>query len=267
MAEVSGIEWTVADVLADGRRIEAEARRLFGESEGDMLGNVLDRIERAQSAQQPIYQAVSIDPDMGGWYDIPEQAYRLAISEGRKTRVLYATPQPAKASGSAPDGCGACGNGCNGGPCRVLQDSPPASTPQPGPRLYNAINRLMLRIGHDGDISSKAQECADVMAALAALPSDIAKPDAPQPFTDDEPFDGGSLTLGAIERERNKRFEELITLADDDENHAAGLVLVAELVGLDLPCSMEDIAREIRLLKSRRIPASRAPRGGRGVDD
>lgn len=30
---------------------------------------------------------------------------------------------------SAPDGCGACGNGCNGGPCRVLQDSPPASAP------------------------------------------------------------------------------------------------------------------------------------------
>lgn len=106
-----------------------------------------------------------------------------------------------------------------------------------------------------------------IFPGLAALPSDIAKPDAPQPFTDDEPFDGGSLTLGAIERERNKRFEELITLADDDENHAAGLVLVAELVGLDLPCSMEDIAREIRLLKSRRIPASRDPRGGRGVDD
>jgi hypothetical protein len=31
---------------------------------------------------------------------------------------------------SAPDGCGACGNGCNGGPCRVLQDSPPASAPE-----------------------------------------------------------------------------------------------------------------------------------------
>lgn len=51
--------------------------------------------------------------------------------------------------------------------------------------------------------------------AIAALPSDIAKPDAPQPFTADEPFDGGSLTLGAIKREREPKIEPAQMVGDD----------------------------------------------------
>lgn len=66
-----------------------------------------------------------------GWREFVEECAKAAGGEvcgnalSRRAAALLATP-PASAS----DGCGACGNGCNGGPCRVLQDSPPASAPE-----------------------------------------------------------------------------------------------------------------------------------------
>lgn len=45
----------------------------------------------------------------------------------------------------------------------------PAEGGAVGSRLYHAINRLMAVIGCEGEINSKAAECAEVMAALTEI--------------------------------------------------------------------------------------------------
>ncbi len=145
---------TPADVGASIRRAVEYIEKQYPDAEkldaGPILRNMrrwADRIERALSAQQPTHWA---NPETGE-----------AISDERK-RALIAD------------------YGIGGAKQAARFSRPLYATPQPEPRLYNAINRLMMRIGHDGDINSKAQECADVMAALAEIDGGTYRPQ-PEP--------------------------------------------------------------------------------------
>lgn len=109
------------------------------------------------------------------------------------TLAVTEIPAPPEPAPSAPgDGCGACGDACNGGPCRLAQESPPTapadvealadeigteSRKSGGVRLWE-FSAVELR--EFARRLSGAQQ-ADPVEELPAIATDIPKPDAPAP--------------------------------------------------------------------------------------